>query len=265
MAIVPFVKSADQAEIYYEAHGSGEPLVLLSGQANTHHWWDNVHADFEAEHQVIVLDYLGTGESDKPADADYSVCRFASDVISVLDELGIARAHVYGTSMGGKVAQWLAIDYPDRIGALALGCTSVGGMHGLKAAPEITRALAQRSVEAAREALIDLMYSPEWLRDNPGPYVTLGGPMSGHARRAHLRASNGHDSWAVLDQVTAPTLVLHGTDDEFSPVDNAMILANRISGAEVHYLEGARHAYFEEKREEASGAVLDFLAEHPLD
>ncbi|MER7079572.1 Pimeloyl-ACP methyl ester carboxylesterase [Saccharopolyspora kobensis] len=261
---MPFVKSADQAEIYYETHGSGEPLVLLSGQANTHHWWDNVRADFEADHQVILLDYLGTGQSGKPADAEYSVRRFATDVICVLDELGIARAHVYGTSMGGKVAQWLAIDYADHVGALVLGCTSVGGVHGLRPAPEITRALAQPSAQAARDVLIDLMYSPEWVREHPGPHVTLGGPMPGHARRAHLRASNHHDSWAVLDQITAPTLVLHGTDDVFSPVDNAAILADRIPGAEVHYLAGARHAYFEEKRAEASGAVLGFLAAHPL-
>ncbi|GAA4615851.1 alpha/beta fold hydrolase [Saccharopolyspora hordei] len=262
---MPFAKTADQAEIYYEVHGSGEPLVLLSGQANTHHWWDTVRGDFEADHQVIVLDYLGTGQSDKPVDAEYGVRRFATDVVCVLDELGIARAHVYGTSMGGKVAQWLAIDYPDRIGALVLGCTSAGGVHGLRADPEIIRALTQPSEDAVREVLVDLMYTPEYVREHPGPYVTLGSPMPDHARRGHLRASNAHDSWAVLDQITAPTLVLHGTDDAFSPVDNAVILANRIPGAEVHYFDGARHAYFEERREEASSTVLSFLAEHPLD
>lgn len=261
---MPFAKTADQAEIYYQVRGSGEPLVLLSGQANTHHWWDNVHADFEGDHRTIVLDYLGTGESDKPEDAEYSVRRFAGDVISVLDELGIARAHVYGTSMGGKVAQWVAIDHPDRLGALVLGCTSVGGTRGLRADAAVTRSLAQPSAEAARQALIDLMYTPGWVRTHPGPYVTLGGRMPNHARRGHLRASNGHDSWAELNRVTAPTLVLHGTDDIFSPAENAAILAERIPGAELHYLDGARHAYFEEKQAEASEAVLRFLAAHPL-
>ncbi|GAA0528917.1 alpha/beta hydrolase [Saccharopolyspora subtropica] len=262
---MPFATCTDQAKIYYEVRGAGEPLVLLSGQANTHHWWDRVHADFAAVHQTIVLDYLGTGQSDKPADAEYSVRRFAGDVISILDELGIARAHVYGTSMGGKVAQWLAVDHPDRVGALVLGCTSVGGAHGLQASPEITRALAQADPERARQVLVDLMYSPEWVRANPGPYGTLGDPsMPVHARRGHLRASNGHDSWAVLDRVTAPTLVLHGTDDVFSPADNAAILAGQIPDAELHYLDGARHAYFEEQREEASAVVLRFLADHPL-
>ncbi|MGW3473486.1 alpha/beta fold hydrolase [Saccharopolyspora sp. NPDC000995] len=261
---MPFAKTADQAEIYYQVRCSGEPLVLLSGQANTHHWWDNVHADFDGDYQTIVLDYLGTGESDKPEDAEYSVRRFASDVISILDELGIARAHVYGTSMGGKVAQWVAIDHPDRLGALILGCTSVGGTRGLRADAVVARSLAQPSVEAARQALIDLMYTPGWVRTHPGPYVVLGGPMPNHARRGHLRASNDHDSWAELDGVTAPTLVLHGTDDIFSPAGNAAILAERIPGAEVHYLDGARHAYFEEKQADASEVVLRFLAAHPL-
>ncbi|MCI2416373.1 alpha/beta hydrolase [Saccharopolyspora sp. K220] len=261
---MPFATSTDEAKIYYQVRGSGEPLVLLSGQANTHHWWDNVHADFEHSYQTVVLDYLGTGHSDKPEDAEYSVRRFAADVISILDELDIARAHVYGASMGGKVAQWVAVDHPGRVGALVLGCTSVGGAHGLRADAEVTRSLAQPSAEAAREALIDLMYTPGWVRTHPGPYVTLGGPMPGHARRGHLRASNDHDSWAVLDRFTAATLVLHGTDDIFSPVGNAAIIADRIPGAELRYIDGARHAYFEEKQAEASGAVLRFLAEHPL-
>jgi pimeloyl-ACP methyl ester carboxylesterase len=261
---VPFAKSADQAEIYYEVRGSGEPLVLLSGQANTHHWWDNVRADFEGDHRTIVLDYLGTGQSDKPEDAEYSVRRFAADAIGILDELGVAQAHIYGTSMGGKVAQWVAIDHPERVGALVLGCTSVGGSRGLRASAEVTRSLAQPSAEVARQALIDLMYTPGWVRIHPGPYVTLGDRMPNHARRGHLRASNGHDSWAVLDRVTAPTLVLHGTEDIFSPAGNAKLIAERIRSAELRYLDGARHAYFEEHRAEASAVVLRFLAEHPL-
>jgi len=109
--------------IHYDVVGDGEPLLLLAGQANSRRWWDPVRADFAARHRTIALDALGTGESTPPRGAEYSTRRFAADAVAVLDAAGIGRAHVYGTSMGGKVAQWLAIDHPDRIGALVLGCT----------------------------------------------------------------------------------------------------------------------------------------------
>lgn len=83
--------------------GDGYPLVLLAGQANNHHWWDAVRADFHATHSTITLDHRGTGESDKPQ-GPYSTRQFADDVIAVLDHLGVERADVHGTSMGGRVA-----------------------------------------------------------------------------------------------------------------------------------------------------------------
>lgn len=260
---MPFAMTTDHAGIFYRVRGAGEPLVLLSGQANTHHWWDNVHADFDGAHRTVVLDYLGTGESDKPRGAEYSTRRFAADVIAVLDDLGIARAHVYGTSMGGKVAQWVAADHPDRVGALVLGCTSPGGDAAIPADPAVLRPLAQ-SADVARQALVELMYSPEWIRRNPGPYVTLGDSMPDHARRAHRLASSGHDATSVLGGITAPTLVLHGTDDLFTPAENAAVIAHRIPAARLHHIEGARHAYFEECQDSASESVLRFLAAHPL-
>ena len=113
--------------IHYDVVGDGEPLLLLAGQANSRRWWDPVRADFAARHRTVALDALGTGASAAPDGAEYSTRQFAADAVAVLDAAGIDRAHVYGTSMGGKVAQWLAVDHPDRIGALALGCTTPGG------------------------------------------------------------------------------------------------------------------------------------------
>ncbi|WP_309111225.1 alpha/beta fold hydrolase [Saccharothrix sp.] len=257
---MPHTRAADGTKIGFDVLGDGDPLVLLAGQANSRHWWDPIRADFAAVHRTIALDTVGTGESDEPADDDYSIHRFASDVIAVLDELGIARAHVYGTSMGGKVAQRLAIAHPDRLNALVIGCTSPGGAGGLVADREVLRPLAL-SKRQAREALLDLMFTPEYVQHHTGPYHVLGDPeMSLPARRGHKRASDAHDAWDELPKITAPTLVLHGSADRFSPVDNARRLASRIPGAELVVIEGARHAYFEEFRARATPAVLDFLA-----
>jgi pimeloyl-ACP methyl ester carboxylesterase len=104
------------------------------------------------------------------------------------------------------------------------------------------------------------MYSPAWRAQHPGPYTTLGDPdISRLTARRHLRASARHDAYDELPRITARTLVLHGTDDEFAPVVNAHLLAARVPGAELRLFEGARHAYFEECRPEASRRVLDFL------
>ncbi|WP_254904311.1 alpha/beta fold hydrolase [Streptomonospora nanhaiensis] len=244
----------------YQHEGRGHPLVLLAGQANNHHWWDPVRADFHGAHTTITLDYRGTGGSGAPA-GPYSTPLFADDVVAVLDHLGVERADVYGTSMGGRVAQWLAARYPGRVRRLVLGCTSPGGPHAVERDASVRRALAQPDPARAREALADLMYTPAWRAAHPGPYTTLGdADMPPHARRAHLRASSGHDAWDALAHIGAPTLLLHGGDDRLTPPDNLALLADRIPDTRAHLLPGARHAYFEEHRAEAGGLVAAFLA-----
>lgn len=205
------------------------------------------------------MDYRGTGDSDTPH-GPYSTDMFADDAIAVLDALGVDRADVYGTSMGGRVAQRLATLHPDRVRRLILGCTSPGGAHAVERSDAVRRSLAQPDAEANRRALLELMYTPHWLAVHHGPYATLGDPgMTPQARRNHLRASAEHDSWAALPHIGAPTLILHGGDDVLNPVANADLLVSRIPGAAVRIIPGARHAYFEECRKIASQLVLDFL------
>jgi pimeloyl-ACP methyl ester carboxylesterase len=255
--------AADGAAIAYQSAGSGRALLLLAGQANNHRWWNGARGDFEAAgYRTITLDWRGVGDSDKP-DEVYSTRGFAADVVAVLDELGIASAYVYGTSMGGRVAQWVAADYPDRVAALVLGCTSPGGPHAVERDKDVRRTLAQPDRAAAERYLLELMYTPQWLRTHQGPYYVLGDPdMPGYARARHLAASAKHDAWDALPAITAATLVVHGTDDVFNPAANAPLIAGRVPGARTVLIEGARHAYFDEFRQVAGPAVLEFLAEH---
>ncbi|MFC7330490.1 alpha/beta fold hydrolase [Marinactinospora rubrisoli] len=254
-----FAKGPDGAHIAFQAEGSGPPLLLLAGQANNHRWWDSVRGDFTAARTTISLDYRGTGDSDAP-DVPYSTRLFAEDAVAVLDELGADRADVYGTSMGGRVAQWIAVHHPERVRRLVLGCTSPGGRHAVERTMEVRRSLAAPDRDAARRALIDLMYTPAWQAAHPGPYGTLGDPdIPPHARRGHLVASARHDAWDHLPAIRAATLVMHGTEDLLTPAVNARTLTERIPGARLFLIEGARHAYFEEFRDTAGPAVLDFL------
>jgi 3-oxoadipate enol-lactonase len=258
---VSFAHATDGTALYYEVNGRGEDvLVLIAGQSNNHHWWDVARPDFDADFRTVVFDHRGTGRSDKP-ESGYDTRVFATDVVAILDDAGVARAHVYGTSMGGRVAQWLAADHPARVRRLVLGCTSPGLPHGVERSPEIRRALAQRDRAAAQRVLLDLMYTPGWLATHDGPFNTTGDPhMPPHATRGHFLASKNHDGWDACAKITARTLILHGGEDVFNPVENAVLLAERIPDARAWIIPGARHAYFEEFRTVASPMVGDFLA-----
>ncbi|MEU8774469.1 alpha/beta fold hydrolase [Streptomyces sp. NPDC048606] len=254
-----YARAADGTRIAYQLRGTGSPLVLLAGQANSHHWWDGVREDFHAVRATLTIDYRGTGDSDRP-DVPYSTRLLADDVRAVLDHLGIERTDVYGTSMGGRVAQWLAVDRPHRVRSLVLGCTSPGGPHAVERDASVRRALAGGDAAGRRAALLDLMYTPAWLAEHPGPHRTLGDPtMPAFARNRHLVASDRHDAWDALAWIGCPTLVVHGTDDRLNPVANAHLLADRIPRARLALLPGARHAYFEEFRAVAGPLVSDFL------
>lgn len=256
-----FARAQDGTALAYQQRGEGPPLVLLAGQANDHHWWDGVREDFHPVRSTVTLDLRGTGDSDKPA-GRYSVRQFADDVVAVLDTLGIARADVYGTSMGGRVAQWIAIRHPQRVRRLVLGCTSPGGRNAVEPDASVRRSLALPDPAAVRRVLADLMYSPAWRAAHPGPYHTLGDPlMPAHARRGHFIASNEHDAWSELPGIAAATLILHGGQDRLTPPDNLRLLASRIPGARTRLFPGARHAYFEECRDEAGELVRRFLVE----
>ena len=249
-------RASDGTRLAVQVRGSGPVLLLLPGQSNNHHWWDRTRNDFARHRTTVTFDYRGTGASDSP-DGDYSTQLFAQDALSVLDALSIGRFDVYGTSMGGRTAQWIAISAPHRVRRLVLGCTTPGGSHARERDSSVRRALAGPD---ATQVMTDLMYTPEWQSANPGPYTVLGDPtMTSRARRQHLRASDSHDAWDHLPEITAPTLILHGSDDRFAPVVNAEILASAIPDARTHVFDGARHAYFDECRAEASPLVMTFL------
>lgn len=265
---MPYATAEDGTRLYYEEVGVGEPLLLINGQGGDHKGWDSVRDDFASRYHVIVFDHRGTGRSDKPTEPPYSTKGFARDAISILDHLSIPRAHAYGISMGGRICQWLGIDYADRIGALVLGCTTPGNAHGIPRPADVDAQMANLSSdpEAARNELLEMMYSPAWIAANPEFIAqTLSQPpIPAYAQRLHYLASEGHDTWDLLPSITVPTLVIHGSEDRVNPTANAYLLAERIPHAELYIVEGGRHAYFVEFREEASRVVLEFLARNPL-
>jgi pimeloyl-ACP methyl ester carboxylesterase len=221
-------------------------------------WWEDLRSFFDAEFRVVTLDYRGTGDSGfSPGEPEWTTRSFAEDAVDVLDSLGIGAAHVYGTSMGGRVAQVLAAEHPSRVQRLVLACSSPGGPYAQERTHDVRRALADPDPSARRARLHSLMYTDA--RETRSSHL-LGDPtMDPEATRRHLRVSNRHDAWDLLPRITAPTLVLHGTDDEMVPVANSELLATRIPDATVWLREGGRHGFFDEFADEVSPRVSSFL------
>jgi pimeloyl-ACP methyl ester carboxylesterase len=246
------------ARLAYQLAGpaGAPPLLLLQGQANSHRWWERLRAPFAAAgYRTITFDYRGTGDTEAPPDA-WTTASFAADATAVLDHLGFETANVYGTSMGGRVAQLLA---PRRVRRLVLACTTPGGPHARERGQDVRRLLAQADPRARREALLDLMYTPDF----PGRATStlLGDPtMTADAQRRHLRVSATHDAYDALPNLTAPALVLHGADDRMAPAENARILADRLPDARTIITPRGRHGFFDEFAATVTRDVLDFLA-----
>ncbi|GAA1843197.1 alpha/beta fold hydrolase [Microlunatus capsulatus] len=253
-------RAEDGAELVWWSTGSGEPLLLVAGQAVGHRSWDPVLPALAAHHRVLTFDHRGIGRSTTGSTGRPTTRDLARDAVAVLDAAGVGRAHVLGHSMGGRVAQWLAVDHPERVGALVLAATSGGDARTAPRPADVTRALL--SGDPARVA--PLFFTDAFAASHPAEAAgvfTAGGDRA--ARLLHARASRGHDAWDVLGRVVAPTLVQHGADDPVTAVEHAELLAAAVPGAVLDVRPGLRHGYHVESAD-AVDAVLGFLAEHPL-
>lgn len=260
---------ANGARLWYEVYGEGEPLLLVPGLAGNHLGWGLQVPVYAREFKVVIFDYRGAGQSSFPEGVDLSWPLLADDLAALLDALGVDAAHVYGMSAGGNIAQELALRHPGKLRSLILGAAMPGGPHAVWPDQEASDLFNQATRGIRTRAFLELEFSPAYL-DEPGPefikqaqLLTADYPATPlDVKAAHFAASLGHDTYDRLPGITAPTLVIHGADDRIPPAENARILAERIPGAELVLLEGARHAFLVEKRAETDAAVLDFLRRH---
>lgn len=238
-----YADADDGQKIWYDVTGdSGSdkiPLLLLQGLALDHHGWDSARNDF-TDRPVLVTDHRGTGASDDRFPEYWSMSGFAQDAVSVLDAAGVDRAMVYGHSMGGRIAQWLGALHPQRVAALVLGSTTVGDSTWIARSQRATKAL--ESGDAAQ--LSSLLYSNPWLAAHSTDLSSVGpSPSSAAAMEAHLAAVARHDGPAP-SEINAPTLILHGADDELASVENAYLLGREIPRSTLQVLHGERHVYW---------------------
>lgn len=254
MAETRFAIAPDGARVAYEHRGRGEPLLLHSGGNYDRRTWSGIGDDFAAEYRVIVFDQRGTGASDKTLDLAYDPSTTAGDVIAILDHCGIDRAHIGGLSRGGRVAMQVAVEHPSRVASLILVSTSPGGPRDVRPDPS-----------ASERSLLSKMYSQEWIDAHPGQLEEQREVYAASSPEVRAkRADQGHDLWDTLSTIAAPTLVLHGTEDEVCAPKNARLIAESIPDARLVMIPGGRHGMHREFRDEVVAAILAFLSAHPI-
>lgn len=255
---MPFLRRPDGCRIRYEVAGApgAPPLLILEGVADRIAGWRRSLPALASELSVAIVDQRGNGDSDEPP-GPCTMATFVEDAIGVLDEIGWDRAHVYGQSFGGMVAQELALTHPGRVRALVLGCTTAGEAHTIPVA-EATVPKGEPWRAWYASGYPDL--HPDEVADDLR--VASAPPEHPEGARRQWEAMVSWDAYDRLPGISAPTLVLHGTEDRMIAPANAEVLAARIPGAELVLLQGAGHVYHWEQPERADREVLSFLRRH---
>jgi 3-oxoadipate enol-lactonase len=260
---VPFVENQG-AKIYWDEQGRGQPVLLIMGLGWASPMWHRSRPLLAKRYRTIALDNRGVGRSDVPA-GPYSIALMASDAASVLEAAGAESAHVFGVSMGGMIAQELALQYPTRLRSLILGCTAAGGPTAVRAEPEVIEVLTRRdldpdsSVAASNPFLYDPATPPDRLdQDTAVRKLWWPNPVG---YMAQLQAIMVWEAYSRLPQIVAPTLVIHGETDRLVPPGNAKLIRDRIRAAKLVMIPHASHIFATDQPEAAHQAILEFLTE----
>jgi pimeloyl-ACP methyl ester carboxylesterase len=256
-------------ELYYTRTGSGPPVLLIQGLGgHGAHWGEEFPALLAERLEVIALDHVGTGRSGR-LEGGLTIASMADDAAALLAELGIERAHVIGLSMGGMVAQELALARPELVDRLVLIGTSPSAQRGVRTPPEVMEALGEAWSSGDRERALwvglEVNVSPAAAAD-PGiralwREIAADRPVALQVLAAQLDAVREFDALDRLAALAAPTLVIHGTVDRMLPFDNARLLLDAIPDARLEPFDGAGHLPFLERPGRAAELVIRFLLE----
>jgi pimeloyl-ACP methyl ester carboxylesterase len=263
---MPSVDAAG-TELHYLRAGAGEPLLLIQGMSATHLTWGRPFLDeLEPHFDCVVFDNRGMGLSGQ-AELPFTIADMAADTAALLDALEIETAHVVGISMGGMIAQELALAHPERIRTLTIGASYCGGPGGTLMAPEDLRMLgtayASGEPEQVFRAMWEINLSPGFREDDSrfAAFVEMGSalPAPQPVVLQQMRACGAHDTHERLGQISLPTLVIHGDADRLLGHANGHEIASRIP-ARLETLEGVGHMFWWEQPQRSA----ELIREHAL-
>jgi len=264
---VPFVENQG-AKICWDERGAGEPVLLIMGLGWTSHMWYRTRKVLDdAGYRTIAFDNRGVGQSSTPA-GPYPLAVMASDAAAVLGAAGVSRAHVYGVSMGGMIAQELTLANPELVASLVLGCTQAGGSTAVQPDMETMGALMRDDLsgEEAARAVSPFIYAATTPSDRIEEDLAVRLPWL-PTRAAYMAQLQGVFAWeshSWLDQIQKPTLVMHGDADRLVPYANGKVVAGRIAGSKFVTLSGAAHIYSTDLPGVSEKLAIEFIGLNPL-
>lgn len=255
-------------QLHYERAGSGDPLLLIQGMSGTHlSWGEPFRSALEKDFDVIAFDNRGIGLS-APVDGPFTIVEMAQDTAELLSALELESAHVVGISMGGMIAQELALAHPERLRSLTLGCTYCGGPgSGLmpeENARKLMEGLASGDREQAIRAGYEVNLSPGFRADE-GHFAAFHEmatrvPAAKQTIELQIQAIFGHDTSGRLGEISPPTLIVHGTADGVLPFANGELIASLMPAASFEALEDVGHMFWWEQPDRSA----ELIREHAL-
>lgn len=253
-------------QIYYEEYGKGDPVLLIQGLGYPSGMWFLQIPDLSRHFRTIVFDNRGVGRSDKPDEA-FSVALMASDAMELLQALGIGRAHVVGISLGGYIAQEMALQQPGRVDRLVLMATTCGGPEYLELTKDLwSETAAFRSLpadEMIRKGMA-LAAAPGFAQKHPelieqGVRVRLENLQPLYAFNRQAAAAYLFSSKDRAHLIHCPTLILAGAQDRVMPLPLTQVLAGIIPKAHLKIYPDAGHLLFLEKAQEVNQTIIEFF------
>ena len=260
---MPTIELATGPTLNYVRRGEGEPMLLIQGMSGNHlAWGEPFLSDLERDFDVVAYDHRGVGRSSAVTDP-FTITDLADDAAALIAALGWESAHVVGISMGGMVAQELALRHTDRIRTLTLGCTYSGGEGSALTSSQVSTKLAEALMAGDPDRAIATAYevnvSPGYGADKSayGTFYEMATalPTPVPVIMLQMQAIAAHDTLDRLHEISVPTLVIHGTVDEMLPYSNAVLIASKIPDAQLETLEGVGHMFWWEQPERSAAAI----------
>jgi len=262
---MPYAK-VNGLKMYYQVRGEGPPVVLIGGLGSQISSWATQVPIYSKYFMVVVFDNRGAGLSEKPG-SPYTTSDMADDTVQLMDFLGIQSASFVGKSMGGMIAQWVGINYPERVNKLVLGCTSASrdevGNEILRMGREIVTKMGMKAVWLTA---LYLGYTREYIEKNLKSIkesLTLI-PDTKDALKGYIgqsRACESHDTREFLNKIKAPTLIMLGDNDKIASPKRSRELSEMIPDARLRVFDGLGHGFWRERQQQVDKIVLDFLLE----
>jgi 3-oxoadipate enol-lactonase len=254
-------------KIHWESYGEKEPLLLISGvSGGTWTWEENIET-WSPHFRVIVFDNIGAGHSSKP-NRPYTIEEMADHAAAVLDAAGVRQAGVVGLSMGGMIAQELALRHSNRVHRLVLGCTHCGVSNRIPPHPNVIQRFADNKDLSPEEIInknLELLVTPQFLKSGSGTLNRykerqLKAPFQpDYALKRQLEAIAGFDACERIGNIQVPTLILTADHDMLVPPENGRLLSSHIPNAVEKSFANAGHLIYLECAQNFNETVMNFF------